>query len=46
MDENEIGKSILKWMKIKKVGQWMNLKKFTSPWCFCFSQVVSFSSIV
>lgn len=24
----------------------MNLKKFTSPWCFVFSQVVLFSSIV
>jgi hypothetical protein len=31
MDENAIGKVFLKWMKIKKVGQWMNLKKFTSP---------------
>jgi len=31
MDENVIGKNLFEMDEIKKVGQWMNLKKFTSP---------------
>jgi len=31
MDENVIGKKFFEMDEIKKVGQWMNLKKFTSP---------------